>query len=69
MVRNGDNRKDLYQALWLLMASPDPERFHQHLQQILCMWKDKEQRFIAKVHTQTVQVIMLYGQRLYTLYY
>ena len=45
MVQNGDNRKDLYQALWLIMASPDPERFHQPLQQILCT-KDKEQRLI-----------------------
>ena len=45
-VQNGDNRKELYQALWLLIASPDPEKFHQHLQQILCTWKDKEPRFI-----------------------
>ena len=36
MVSNSDNRKELYQALWLLITSPDPESFHQCLQHILC---------------------------------
>lgn len=47
MVPNEDNRKKLYQELWLLITSPDPESFQQCLQHILCTWKQEEEKFIV----------------------
>ena len=42
-----DSRTKLYQYLWLLISSPDPEEFCKHLQWLLATWKEREPKFIV----------------------
>ena len=46
LVQNADSRTELYQYLWLLISSPDPEEFCKHLQWLLATWKERESKFI-----------------------
>ena len=46
MVQNGDNRTQLYQVLWLMILTPDPDQLHQYMQHLSTTWREKEPKFV-----------------------
>ena len=46
LVQDPDSRTNLYQYLCLLISCSDPAKFREDLQDLLCVWRDREPKFI-----------------------